>query len=273
VSRDRGSYGPLDRDRHFVIGWGADHAVDYAHARTIGAALRPVLPTIIDVSRAKRGAERWWTASRAIGGRDAANRPATEIGQELFHTVADRERAIATISTGFRALASDLAVWQTSNKDHPSASATAQWFAADVTPALEEWNQFVEHEQRSWWSKVATSWETFEGWLDRLKQLRSLARAHGITLQSVDPSSLPKTIWQRSEEGKGSEATAVLGVLKIGALSVLAFMGAAGFYSAIRGLRARSQDATDREKLREVMREELKRERTAEHAAARNRVR
>lgn len=267
MTRDRGTYGPLDRDRHWVIGWGADHAVDHVRDRTVGAALRPVLPTVNDAFRAGRGAERWWHASRAIGGRDDADRPATEIGQELFHTVADRDRAIAQLSTGFRALASDLAVWQTSNKDHPDASQTAQWLAADVTPTLEEWNQFVEHEKRSWWTKLATSWDTFEQWWDRLKQLRALARAHGVVLQSGEPVPLPKTIWQKSEEGKGSEAGAVLGVLKIGALSVLAVMGAVGFFAAIRSLRSRAQGAGEREQLREILREELKHERVAERRA------
>jgi hypothetical protein len=243
-----------------VIGWGADHAVDYARDRTVGAALRPVLPTVSDAFRAGRGAARWWHASRAIGGRGDADRPVTEIGQELFHTVADRGRAIGQLSTGFRALASDLAVWQTSNKDAPDASANAQWLAADVTPTLEEWNEFVAHEQKSWWTKLATSWETFEQWWDRLKQLRSQARSHGIVLQSAEPVPLPKTIWQRGEEGKGSEATAILGVLKIGALSVLTIMGAAGLYAAARNLRSRT---SDREALREILREELKKSASA----------
>ena len=267
MTRDRGSYGPLDRERHWALGWGTDQTVDYVRDRTVGAALRPALPTITDALRAKRGVGRWWNASRVIGGRVDADRPATEIGQELFHTVADRDRAIAQLSTGFLALVNDLAVWQVSNKTHPEASSTAQWFAADVTPTLEEWHAFVVNEQRSWWTKLATSWETFENWWDRLRQLRSLARAKGISLQSVEPAPLPKTIWQRSEEGKGSEATAVLGVLKIGALSVIAFMGAAGVYSAIRGMRARSHVVMEREQLREVLREELKQERAAERRA------
>jgi hypothetical protein len=126
-----------------------------------------------------------------------------------------------------------------------------------VTPTLEEWNEFVAHEGRSWWTKLATSWETFEQWWDRLKQLRSLARAHGMELQSAEPVPLPKTIWQQGAEGKGSEATAVLGVLKIGALSALTIMGAAGLFAAIHNLRARGRLTGDREALREVLREEL----------------
>jgi hypothetical protein len=259
MTRDRGTYGPLDRDRHFVVGWGADEAAGYVRDHTLGAVLRPALPVIDDVFAARRGFDRWWTASRALGGRDAAARPMTAVGQELIHTVADRDRAIMEISTGFRALANDLAVWQTANMQHPDASVNAQWMAADVTPTLEEWNVFVEHEKRSWWSKLATSWETFENWFDRLKQLRQLARARGITLESAEPKPLPQTIWQRSEEGKGSEATAVLGVLKIAALSVVAVMGAAGLYGAIHNLHRRSHPI-DREELREVLHEEMEAE-------------
>jgi hypothetical protein len=215
------------------------------------------LPVVDDLSRASRGAERWWIGSRAIGGRSEAQRSVTEVGQELIHTVSDRKRALSQISTGFRALASDLTVWLSSNKDQPNASTRAQWIAADVTPTLEEWNEFVAHEGRSWWTKLATSWETFEQWWDRLKQLRSLARAHGMELQSAEPVPLPKTIWQQGAEGKGSEATAVLGVLKIGALSALTIMGAAGLFAAIHNLRARGRLTGDREALREVLREEL----------------
>lgn len=259
MSRGRGHYGPLDRDRHWAIGWATDEGVDYIRDRTVGEATRYVLPVATDVLRAHRGAERMWHATRAIGGRAEGDKPATQVGQELFHTVADRDRAIAQLSTGFKALASDLAVWQTSNSDKPNAATTAQWIAADVTPTLEEWSQFVAHEQKSWWTKMATSWETFDGWHDRLKQLRSMARVHGVTLQSAEPVPLPQTIWQKSEEGKGSEATAILGVLKIGALTALGLIGAAGLYGAVRNLGARARGTHDEQALRQVVREELRR--------------
>ena len=258
MSRDRGTYGPLDRERHWAVGWAADQTVDYARDRTIGAALRPVMPAVSDAFSAGRGAQRLWIASRAIGGRAEAEKPPAQIGQELFHTAADRDRAISQLSMGFRALANDLAVWQTSNKDHPDASKIAQWIAADVTPTLEELNAFVAHEKKSWWTKIATSWETFKGWLDRLKQLRALARAHGVSLQSAEPMPLPKTIWQHGAEGTGSEATAILGVLKIGAFTALGIMGAAGLYAAISRLRSRAESAVEQEALRKIVREEIR---------------
>lgn len=182
------------------------------------------------------------------------------VGQEFFHTVADRVRALKALTTGFKALANDLAVWQTANKDAPEASAIAQWLAADVTPTLDEWADFVAHENRSWWTKLATSWETFEEWLNRLRQLRSLARVHGVLLQSTEPVELPKTIWQQSAEGKGSEATALLGVLKLGTLVVLGVMGAAGFYAAIREIRPRARPL-ERGAVRQLLRTELARSR------------
>jgi hypothetical protein len=259
MTRDRGNYGPVDRDRHWAIGWVADETAGYVRDQTVGSALRPVMPVVSDAFRAGRGAQRVWTATRVIGGRAEAEKPAAQIGQELFHTAGDRVRAIAQLSTGFRSLVNDLAVWQTSNKDHPEASRTAQWIAADVIPTLEEWGAFVVRENKSWWVKIATSWDTFEQWWDRLKQLRSMARLHGVTLQSTEPVPLPKTIWQHSEEGKGSEATAILGVLKIGAFTALGIMGVAGLYAAIRNIRAKAQGAEDRVALREILREELAR--------------
>lgn len=161
----------------------------------------------------------------------------TQVGQELLHTVSDRERALSSISTYFRALADDLAVWHMANTDKPNAVTSAQWFAADVIPTLEEWQGFCAQQRESWWSKAATSWETYEEWWNRVGTLRALARAHGICLQSVEPRPLPKTIWQRSEEGKGSEATAILGVLKIGAFAALTLMGAVSLFAVVRDMR------------------------------------
>jgi hypothetical protein len=175
-----------------------------------------------------------------VGGRDEAQKPLPVVGQEFFHTVADRQRALMMLSTYFRSLANDLATWHEGNKDAANATSSAQWLDADVTPTLEEWRGFVEHESRSWWVKAATSWETFEEWWDRLRTLRSLARAHGILLQSAEPVPLPKTIWQRGASGKGSEATALLGILKIGVFTALSLTGAVSLYAIIQDLRRKS---------------------------------
>ena len=240
MQRERGTYGPLDRERHLVLGWGADRATDYVRDRAVSATLGPVLPAISLAGRAARATRRLRMASQ-LEMRDAADRPLSVVGQEFFHTVADRERAIAQLSTGFRALVSDLSTWQQANKEAPAATVSAQWFNADVIPTLEEWRDFVEQQDKSWWTKGATSWETYEGWWQRLRQLRSLARAHGISLESAEPLSLPKTIWQRGSQGKGGEATALLGVLKVGVISALAITGAVSFYAILRELRPRKE--------------------------------
>jgi len=144
--------------------------------------------------------------------------------------------AIAALATYFRALVDDLATWSLANTDKPNSSTVAQWIAADVTPTLEEWQKFIVHQDDSWWTKVATSWETYEEWFARLRTLRSLARAYGILLQSGEPVPLPKTIWQRGEEGKGTEATALLGILKIGVFTALTITGGVTMFTIIRDL-------------------------------------
>src|SRR5574342_1121238 len=121
MTRDRGNYGPLDRDRHWAIGWATDQGVDYVRDRTVGEAARYVLPTASDVIRARRGAERVWNATRVIGGRAEAEKPAAQIGQELFHTVAARDRAMAQPATGLKALARGLAAWRTPHAEKPNA--------------------------------------------------------------------------------------------------------------------------------------------------------
>lgn len=171
--------------------------------------------------------------------RGARGRSPIQVGQELFHTPTDRSRAIATLSTYFKTLADDLGTWQLANATKPNAGTIAQWLIADVTPLLEEWRAFAAHQNASWWTKAATSWETYEEWWDRLRSMRALARAHGILLQSSEPVLLPKTIWQRGAEGKGSEATAILGVLKVGVFAALTLTGAVSLFAILRDLRPR----------------------------------
>jgi hypothetical protein len=232
----RGTYGPLNRDRHPIASWTTNQAVDYAHDRTVGAVLRPVLPAVDDVLRGRRAAQHVWTAMRGIGGRAEAEKPAAQIGQELFHTVGDRDRAVAHLTTSFHALMNDLSTWLTANQSSPDASTIAHWIDSNVTPVIADWTTFSTQEKNSWWRKAATSWDTFEHWWGKLKQLRDMARVHGVELHSVEPAPLPKTIWQHSEAGEGSEATAVLGVLKIGVLSIIGIMGVIGLYSSFQGI-------------------------------------
>jgi hypothetical protein len=250
VSRDRGNYGPIDRQRHGVVGWLADQAGDHAFS----VALEPAVPTLDGVFGAHRGFDRLRTVARGLAPVVGASR--AQVGQDLVHTAADRDRAVEQISTAFRELADDVAAWLTANPTHQAAPGVARWIVADVTPALAEWGEFVAREKKSWWTKLATNWSTFEGWADRVKQFRSLARAHGVTLHSAEPAPLPKTIWQHTESGNSSEAMAILGVLKIGALTALGIMGAAGLYAAVRNLKHRGHPPEHAE-IRQIVREEV----------------
>lgn len=260
MTRDRGNYGPREGAPHPMLRWAADRAaneaVDYARDRTVGAPLRAALPIIDNAFAASRGANQMWIAARAIDNRHQGGRSVAEIGQDLVHTGLDRDRAIAQISADFRLLTSDLSTWLSANPDHIAAKNVASWIAADVTPALAEWGEFVAREKKSWWTKIATSWDTFVSWADRIKQFRALARAHGVTLQTAEPVSLPKTVWQRTQDGNASEGLAVLGVLKIGALAALGIMGAAGLYTAVRNLKNRPALQSP-DQVRQIVREEI----------------
>ena len=229
-----------------MMGWTEDRAVHYAKERAYDAAARPLLPytpAIGQAIRAYHGAQNLRDGILLSGGRDEAGKPLSQIGGELFLGVADRQRAATRISKGFHALAADIDAWFKANPSSSrSTSPIAQWIADDVTPALKEWNQFVATDDKSWWTKSATNWETFEGWQNRLRQLRSVARAHSITLESPEPEALPKAVWQRSAVGKIDEGAALLGALKIAAAAVLGISGFVALYGVVRGLRAPTQE-------------------------------
>lgn len=167
-----------------------------------------------------------------------ADAPLASVGQEWFHSVSDRQRAISQLSAGFRTLATELATWYERHPDAPGSASSVQWLAVDVTPTLDEWNLFATKESGSWWVKAATKWDTFEDWHLRLKHLRELARAHGIVLQSAEPQPLPQTVWERSADGKGSETAAWFGVLKVAVAGAITITGAVALYSVLRDVAA-----------------------------------
>lgn len=225
---NRGEYAPLARDRHAVVGWGADQATSYAAAR----ALRPIAPALDASSRLRRGARDAWRGASLLGGRGAAEVPLHQVGGEWFHSVADRRLAIAQLTSEFQVLANDLAGWINPRKD----TAAAQWVAADVTPLFEEWRTFADRENASWWTSAATSWEAFEGWHERLRHLRELARAHGIALSSAEPAPLPRTIWQQGAAGQGTAAASWAGVLKVAIAAAIGITGFVGLYAVLRDI-------------------------------------
>lgn len=238
----RGTYQPLDRDRHFLVAWGSDAAIRDARARV----LEPVLPAVRVVSQAQRGIDAGKTlvsGMRMLDGRREADRSLAHVGGEWFHSVADRVRAIAQITAGFRTFVTDLGRWYFEHQNEPGIEVRVRWFAVDVTPAIEEWNTFAARETSSWLVRATTSWATFVEWNARLRSLRSLARAHGITLLSPEPELLPQTVWEKSDKGKGSEVTPWIGVLKFAVGGTFTLLGAATLYSIVRDLRKKALPA------------------------------
>jgi len=238
----RGHYGPVDRQTNygFVVGFAEDEAKGYLRDRTIGRAARAALP----FARGYYGAKRAYVGAQMLGNRVDASKPLAQVGSEWFHSVADRARAVARLDADFKALSDDLATWQTANVSAPTATTTAQWLAADVTPTLTEWNQFAARESSSWFARAATSWEVFEDWQARLRRLRELARAHGVSLQSAEPVDLPKTIWQHGASGTGGELASWMGVLKIAIGAALAITGVVTLYSVVREISSRRSAAS-----------------------------
>lgn len=235
----RGEYGPIDHDKRFIIEWSEEKAAWYAKEMAYNAAAAPFMPYVPAIDKAVRLTKgvRWMKYGMEIGGRDEAAKPLAQVGGELFHSIADRQLALVRISTDLQALANDISVWHMANLSSPNAATIVQWIAADVTPTLEEWRKFADHENKSWWTKAATKWDTFEDWQDRLRRLRGLARAHGIMLESPEPKDLPATVWERGAEGKGGEGAALLGVLKVAVAAALGITGFVTMFAVVRELK------------------------------------
>ena len=80
----RGTYRPLDHDRHYAIGYATDELVDYARDRAVGDAARRVLP-IYDAARgAAHGARMIRAGAEVVGDRAAAEAPSTLYGMPVI---------------------------------------------------------------------------------------------------------------------------------------------------------------------------------------------
>lgn len=230
----RGVYGPIDRERH----WVAAIANDEAEARIADAAIGAVAPAVHAYGEVKRGyygAKRVVVGMQMLENRGQAGKGLHRLGADWFHSVRDRQEAVAQISDGFRAFMRDLATWHEQHPDPRKAMATAQWVHVDVLPAVREWNVFAEREKSSWWVRAATTWSTFVAWNLRLRRFRELARAHGIVLQSPEPPGLPETMFEQGQHGHGSAIAPWFGVAKAAFGGALAIAGGLTIYSIVHG--------------------------------------
>lgn len=146
---------------------------------------------------------------------------------ELWHDDDDRKRLLRRLDRDLAAFVADVRVHVESPDAPPSRR---QWWTAEVRPTLDEWRTLYDGSMASWARRTATEWSTYEDWLDRIRDLRSGARAHGLVLSSPEPSDLPRTVYQRAASGCGSDGEAwwtlgrvalyttvgILGVLTLG---------------------------------------------------------
>ena len=64
---------PLDRDRHFVIGYAADELVSYARERTVAPVARKIIPTYDAASQFVQGYRAVRMGADEIGDRSSAD--------------------------------------------------------------------------------------------------------------------------------------------------------------------------------------------------------
>lgn len=174
------------------------------------------------------------------------------IGQEWFHSVGDRQLALDSISRSLEAIATEVVRW---HDEHPEMqrAASVQWVESDVIPTVREWNAFAARERRSWLVRAATSWNTFVHWHERVRNLRQLARAHGIVLDTAELEPLPKTIWEESDDGTGTNFQSWLGIGKLVFGAAVTIAGAATVISVVRSLRKPSPSTPDPEKIQKSL--------------------
>ena len=143
------------------------------------------------------------------------------VGLKLFHTVGDSERAVDQIDTEMNAIVDAMYrimgvdpgirrtdaspefatltreekdAWKLRALDAIEKAKQSPWWSfweQAVSPVFEEWQRF------RWGQKfynVFTSWEEYERWLERAKQLRASLQSKGVPLHSLEPMDLSKTL-------------------------------------------------------------------------------
>lgn len=171
-------------------------------------------------------------------GRGSHDQPDTIVGGDLYHSDADRARAVATIDVAFSEFRADVEPRVTEISAPP---ARAQWWSADVAPMLSDWTAFRDH-QSSWVARAATEWSTYEAWLTVLRNLRAGARAQGLVLTSPEPQRLPQTVFEQGAAGRGGKLEAAWTIGRVLLYTAIGVAGVAGIYTVWRDLGARDDE-------------------------------
>ena len=118
------------------------------------------------------------------------------VGNALYHTVGNREDAIGKLSECFAALQTEimaLAGWK-ADPYHAAEGPLWDWWKNAGLPVVSAWQAFQAMQTAAYGQRWATDWDVFKAWRDRLMDLRSKAKAHGVKLTSPEPPPLPTTI-------------------------------------------------------------------------------
>jgi len=179
------------------------------------------------------------------------------VGLKLIHTPGDSDRAVRQIDTEMNAIVD--AMYRAMDVDPTSlrkpftldqaakmstedratalnpwkdrvlaAKATAMqsplwaFFDSAVSPAYDDWMKFLwDHEFYS----VFTSWEEYEKWLERARQLRATVTGRGVRIETPEPTDLTRSLGADIEAGIGDvwkfAKYAAYGLLGIGAVVAL----------------------------------------------------
>jgi len=197
----------------------------------------------------------------------------TQVGLKLFHTEGDSERAVDQISTEmdaivdatYRAMGVDPSQIRHSTrtvaeyvkwardfakqsreernafltrvadaKDKAKKSPLWVFWSDAISPTYDEWLRF--REKNNYWS-LFTSFEEYEHWLERARQLRATAEAKGIHIDSPAPLDLTSTLPGEIFKAGGETFKEMGKILKwgvIGALGIGAVVALSSVASKLR---------------------------------------
>lgn len=144
------------------------------------------------------------------------------IGNKLWHSMADRDTALAALKTGWDKLHSEIA--DALHIGTPPAQsgvdpALVQWYGDSFAPLYLAFTEFHDERASSWTGRFGTSWDAFEAWREKLLTAYTDALAHGLEVANpLGGADLPTTVWQDAASAiskAGSGAAKALGWLKL----------------------------------------------------------
>jgi len=177
------------------------------------------------------------------------------VGIKLIHTPGDSDRAVRQIDTEMNAiidamyramgvnpsLVRDPSIPFGEAKDAADREKVSTWreqvleakaiasqsplwpfFDSAVSPTYTSWLQFKWDHQ---FYNVFTSWEEYEKWLERAKQLRAAVIDRGVNIDTPEPVDLTKTLPGQAIDATGEALKETFKILKWAAIGALGIGG------------------------------------------------